>query len=122
MLTVGSVGTRFVSIQRTWGVVGFLPCGRPLAKRFLVAEFPAYRACLSQASLDTLARQGGLLSPDEALQFSKAPGFDAAILVRRIDDEAKMVDKSTADYAAFKGMLKGLIAKAISMEGIADAH
>jgi len=93
-----------------------------MAKRFLVTEDPEYRACLSQASLDTLATQGGPLTPDEALQFSKAPGFDAAILVRRIDDEAKMVDKPTADYSAYTGMLKGLIAKAISMEGIADAH
>jgi len=93
-----------------------------MAKRFLVTEFPDYRACLSQASLDTLARQGGPLTTEEARQFSKAPGFDAAILVRRIDDEAKMVDKPTADYSAYSGMLKGLIANAISMEEVADAH
>lgn len=92
-----------------------------LAKRFLVAEFQEYRACLSQASLDTLARQGGPLTPEEALQFSKAPGVDAAILVRRIDDEAKMVDKRTADFSAYTGMLKGLIAKSVEMGAAGDA-
>jgi len=92
-----------------------------MAKRFLVTEFPEYRACLSQASIDTLATQGGPMSEGEAREFAKAPGFDAAILVRRMDDQAKNVDKPTTDYSAYMEMLKGLIAKAMSMERVADA-
>lgn len=87
-----------------------------MAKRFLVTEYPEYRACLSQASLDTLKAQGGYLTTDEALQFSKTSAFDAAIRVRRMDDAAKIVDKPTPDFSVYASMLKELIAQNIGSE------
>jgi len=87
-----------------------------MAKRFLVTEYTVYRACLSQASLDKLEAQGGFLTADEALQFSKTSAFDAAIRVRRMDDAAKIIDKPTSDFSAYASMLKELIVQNICTE------
>ncbi|HET9071488.1 MAG TPA: hypothetical protein VFN60_06195 [Acidimicrobiales bacterium] len=60
------------------------------AKRYLVATSPAYRARLSPASVDTLARQGGPHTPAEAAAFEAEPWAEAALALRRWDDEAKV--------------------------------
>lgn len=82
-----------------------------MAKRYLVTAEPDYRACLSQASVDTLARQGGPMTEDEARAFVDAPGFEAAVVVRRLDDAAKIPGRAVPDFSAYTPMLKRLIAQ-----------
>ena len=59
------------------------------AKRALVAMDPGYMRELSQASVDTLAQQGGPLSPAELQRFNARPGAEVALRLRRYDDQGK---------------------------------
>ncbi|MBI1349210.1 HD domain-containing protein [bacterium] len=65
------------------------------AKRYLCAVDPAYRATLSAPSLQSLQLQGGDMSPAEVADFTKMPHFEAAIQLRRWDDEAKVPGEPT---------------------------
>ena len=76
------------------------------AKRYLVAVEPSYRACLSQASLDSLALQGGAMTEEEAQAFAQLPQLEAVIKGRRLDDAAKMAGMQTPDFAHYKPMLQ----------------
>lgn len=78
------------------------------AKRFLVASEPAYEAALSPASRDTLARQGGPMTPTEAAAFSSSAIFDRAIALRRIDDHAKHEGSDPAHLEAYRELLENL--------------
>jgi phosphonate degradation associated HDIG domain protein len=60
------------------------------AKRYLCATEPGYRAALSPASEHSLMLQGGIFSSAEAALFKAGPHADAAIALRRWDDEAKI--------------------------------
>jgi predicted HD phosphohydrolase len=59
------------------------------AKRALVALDEGYMQALSQASIDTLAHQGGPLGKDALEAFLAVPGSDAALRLRRYDDLGK---------------------------------
>ena len=59
------------------------------AKRALVAMEPSYMRELSQASVDTLAQQGGPLSPAGLEAFLTRPGAQVALRLRRYDDQGK---------------------------------
>jgi len=59
------------------------------AKRYLCAVEPSYFALLSQASVYTLAVQGGPMSTAEAREFEASQYAADAVRVRRWDDQAK---------------------------------
>ncbi len=59
------------------------------AKRYLVATEPAYASVLSAASVRTLQRQGGPMSPVEVAEFARNPAASAAVVLRRFDEQAK---------------------------------
>lgn len=80
------------------------------AKRYLVAVEVDYHDRLSEASRETLRRQGGPLTPPQCRAFERAPGFDQAIALRRIDDEAKCVGRAVAPFAAYRDLLRRLAA------------
>lgn len=80
-----------------------------MAKRYLVTAEPDYRDCLSQASIDTLALQGGPMSQAEAQAFARAPGFAAAVTLRRLDDAAKIPGKPVPAFAAYAPLLERLM-------------
>lgn len=63
------------------------------AKRYLCFKYPEYLALLSEASLQTLAYQGGPMSPYEAGVFEQNPYLDDIIAIRKIDEEAKIANK-----------------------------
>ena len=71
------------------------------AKRYLCAAEPGYLDQLSAASQQSLALQGGPLDAAAAAAFRAAPGAEAAIRLRRWDDEAKIVGLATPDLAHF---------------------
>ena len=60
------------------------------AKRYLCAIEPCYADSLSPASLESLAFQGGAMSPDEARIFEQGPWAKDAVALRRWDDRAKI--------------------------------
>jgi len=63
-----------------------------LAKRYLTYKYPSYLRQLSEASLATLAFQGGVMSAAEAEAFEQDPDADLILQLRRWDEEAKEAD------------------------------
>ena len=80
------------------------------AKRYLCAAEPGYLDQLSAASQQSLALQGGPLDAAAAAAFRAAPGAEAAIRLRRWDDEAKLVNLATPDLAHFRQYVAAAIA------------
>jgi gamma-butyrobetaine dioxygenase len=80
-----------------------------LAKRYLCTVESSYYAGLSQASLDSLKLQGGLLSVGQATEFEGNPHFEAALRVRRWDEAAKepaLVVPNLNSYLSLLGQLE----------------
>lgn len=75
------------------------------AKRYLVRADPDYRACLSQASLDSLALQGGEMNDVEMRAFEAQPHLGSILKVRRLDDAGKVPGMPTPPFAHFKPRL-----------------
>lgn len=78
------------------------------AKRFLCATEPDYMAILSPASIASLHLQGGAMGADEVARFERLPQFEAAVLLRRWDDEAKVRDLSVAPFETYLPLLERL--------------
>ncbi|HZF79385.1 MAG TPA: HD domain-containing protein [Rubrivivax sp.] len=76
------------------------------AKRYLVAVDPRYAATLSAASVHSLQLQGGPMSPKERQWFEAKPFAQQAIALRRWDDSAKEVGKSTPPLHYYLALLE----------------
>jgi len=72
------------------------------AKRYLATTERGYYDLLSQASIQSLQLQGGLMSPEECARFAKEPFADDAVRLRRWDDAGKLVGANTPDLAHFE--------------------
>ncbi len=81
------------------------------AKRYLCATEPAYFAQLSAASAATLQLQGGPSTDDEVQAFEKLDGHQTATMVRRFDDQAKVVGKAATEVLEYRSLLEGLLNK-----------
>jgi phosphonate degradation associated HDIG domain protein len=79
------------------------------AKRYLVAVDSAYASTLSPASRRSLAVQGGPLTRDEVRAFETMPHADAAVRLRRWDDEGKRPGRSTPAFAGFIAVIGATI-------------
>jgi predicted HD phosphohydrolase len=64
------------------------------AKRYLVATDPAYKSALTDVSIESLAAQGGPLSPADAEAFASSAFAADAMVLRRADDAAKVPGRS----------------------------
>lgn len=62
------------------------------AKRALVGMDPSYMKELSQASIDTLAHQGGPMNAEQLEVFHRTPGSGIALRLRHYDDLGKETD------------------------------
>ncbi len=60
-----------------------------LAKRYLCATDPDYRAALTPASRLSLALQGGAFTPAQCARFARTRFADDAVRLRRWDDTGK---------------------------------
>jgi phosphonate degradation associated HDIG domain protein len=60
------------------------------AKRYLCATEPDYFGVLSEASRHSLAKQGGVMSPEEATEFGRRSFAANAVRLRRWDDRGKV--------------------------------
>lgn len=68
------------------------------AKRYLCAVEDGYLADLSAASLDSLHHQGGLMNEQEQQAFVAGGFAEAAIKLRRWDDEGKIQELSMLPF------------------------
>jgi phosphonate degradation associated HDIG domain protein len=78
------------------------------AKRFLCATDPTYIGQLSEASVRSLELQGGPFTPDEAAQFRSQPHAEAAVALRRWDDQAKVPGLPTPPLEHFRACLEAV--------------
>ncbi|MGL4423584.1 MAG: HD domain-containing protein [Gemmataceae bacterium] len=76
------------------------------AKRYLVTVEADYAASLSPASIESLRRQGGPMTPTEQAAFEAEPHFSAAVQLRRYDDAAKVVAQPTPGLTDFRPYLE----------------
>jgi len=82
------------------------------AKRYLCAVDPNYAAGLTPGSTASLARQGGPMGPDEADAFAANPGADAAVLLRRWDDQGKVEGLTVPPLDHYRPLLERLTGSA----------
>jgi phosphonate degradation associated HDIG domain protein len=80
------------------------------AKRYLCATDPAYPGRLSEASVRSLKLQGGPLTPAEVARFRAGPHAEAAVALRRWDDQAKVKGLATPDLEHFRPHLEAALA------------
>lgn len=78
------------------------------AKRYLCAVEPAYFSRLSEASVRSLAEQGGPMSPSEVQAFERQPYMDGAVAVRRWDEVAKDPSAAPPEFEHFRPLLQRL--------------
>jgi phosphonate degradation associated HDIG domain protein len=76
------------------------------AKRFLCATDPTYSGTLSEASTLSLRLQGGPFTPEEATQFVKHLHAEAAVSLRRFDEQAKVPGLATPSLEHFRPYLE----------------
>ncbi|HQR90823.1 MAG: metal-dependent phosphohydrolase [Caulobacter sp. 12-67-6] len=82
------------------------------AKRYRVAVDPAYFERLSAASLQSLALQGGPMSPDEITAFLAEPAAQDALRLRGYDEAGKAPDADVAGLDAYHDLLRDQIYRA----------
>ncbi|MBV8658533.1 MAG: phosphohydrolase [Burkholderiales bacterium] len=78
------------------------------AKRYLSAVEPEYLASLSDASIASLALQGGVMDAAQAERFIQQPHAEAAVRLRRYDDAAKVPDLVTPGLDHYLPLLQRL--------------
>jgi phosphonate degradation associated HDIG domain protein len=79
------------------------------AKRYLCATEPSYFGLLSEASVYTLAVQGGPMTDAEAREFEREPHAADAIAVRRWDDQAKDPSADVPGLDWYRPLLASLL-------------
>lgn len=81
------------------------------AKRYLCARDPGYVQYLSEASVHSLALQGGPMDQREQAAFKASPHHEAAIELRRIDEQAKIYGLRTAPLERYHSLLEELVCR-----------
>ncbi len=79
------------------------------AKRYLCAVDAQYWSGLSDGSKTSLVKQGGPMAEREVDEFELAPGHDAAVRLRRIDDRAKVVGLDVPPLSHYAGTILNLL-------------
>lgn len=82
------------------------------AKRYRVAVDADYLENLSKASLQSLALQGGPMSPGEIETFLAEPAVEAALRLRAYDEAGKAPDAEVAGFETYQDLLRDLIERA----------
>jgi predicted HD phosphohydrolase len=79
------------------------------AKRYLCAIEPGYLAGLSPSSVRSLALQGGPMSATEVDTYERLAHHEAATLVRRWDDQAKVAGLDVGTFSDHDALLARLV-------------
>ena len=80
-------------------------------KKYLSAIEDGYYDHLSEASKNSLIAQGGPFTKKEAEEFIKKPFMREAVELRRLDDQAKILNKKTPNLSYFQHYVEELIKK-----------
>ena len=94
--------------------VAFLIRAHAEAKRYLCTTEPGYYDALSPGSKHTLTLQGNLMTPDEVARAAEHPWWSEAIRLRRWDDAAKVVGRSTRELAAWEPLLRKYLGRPLA--------
>jgi len=78
------------------------------AKRYLARD-PEYKAALSAESQRSLKLQGGAMNAEEASQFEANPAAQAALALRKWDDEAKVEGLKVPSVASYVPLAQRLV-------------
>ncbi len=84
------------------------------AKRYLAASEPGYIELLSPASLQSLALQGGPMTPAEAEAFLNRPGAADAIRLRRYDEMGKATDVEIEGLDTYRSLVLSQVIDGVS--------
>ena len=76
------------------------------AKRYLCATQPDYFAKLSDDSVKSMALQGGPMNQSEMNEFEARSHWQAALRLRRFDDQAKVANAVTPEPEHFRRHLE----------------
>lgn len=79
------------------------------AKRYLCATDPSYFGRLSEASVRSLALQGGPMSPKEVQDFEANPFAREAVRLRQWDEQGKIVGLKTPDLEHYRPMVEAAL-------------
>jgi phosphonate degradation associated HDIG domain protein len=79
------------------------------AKRYLCAVEPGYAEALSDASRQSLALQGGAMTPEAARAFAQLPWAAEAAALRRWDDAAKDTGREVPDASRYHARIMRLL-------------
>lgn len=71
------------------------------AKRYLVTTDPTYRQRLSPISVQSLALQGGDMSPQDLKEFEARPHWREGLMLRQADEAAKTVGRDVPGLEAW---------------------
>lgn len=83
------------------------------SKRYLCATEPGYWEALSEPSKVSLELQGGRMSAEECEAFRRGDHFDAALRVRRWDDEAKVAGLETPPLEHYVSHISSVVLPAV---------
>jgi predicted HD phosphohydrolase len=86
--------------------VAKLVAAHVIAKRYLVATEPGYRAVLSPRSVDTLLEQGDALGDLAIRRLAEDPDLDDILRLRRADDRAKDPDGRPPGLDSWRSLLE----------------
>ncbi|MCB1004247.1 MAG: hypothetical protein KDB35_08680 [Acidimicrobiales bacterium] len=103
-----SVGERLLG--RWFGPEVTAPVGMHVAaKRYLCATEPGYADRLSPVSVRSLEVQGGPMTADEVHAFEARPGWEAAVQLRRWDEQAKSTEPAAKAVDDYRPLLESLL-------------
>ncbi|MCB1135857.1 MAG: HD domain-containing protein [Chlamydiia bacterium] len=99
------LGAVYLSQMGASECVAALVRGHVQAKRYLAYKDESYTESLSEASRQTLQRQGEAMTAKQAMAFERDPLFSKKLLIRRCDDGAKLRDWKVDGLDAYRPML-----------------
>jgi phosphonate degradation associated HDIG domain protein len=79
------------------------------AKRYLCATDPSYFGRLSEASVRSLALQGGPMSAQEVEDFESSPYAQNAVRLRQWDEQGKIVGLKTPGLDHFRPLVEAAL-------------
>jgi phosphonate degradation associated HDIG domain protein len=100
-----AIGADFLRCRGFSERVVALVQGHVEAKRYLTFQHSSYRERLSEASLGTLAHQGGPMSAEEAEEFEQDPLFEQKLRLRSWDEKGKRTDWEVPPLESYRAVL-----------------
>ena len=76
------------------------------AKKYLTSKYPEYYEKLSEASKNTLIKQGGPMNIEESIRFENDPLFEISLKMRQYDEQAKIENMKLKELEYYFDLIK----------------